>query len=228
MDHEINVLKKAGTWTTVSHPADQNVVGCKWVFRFKHKADSSIKKYKAQLVACSFMQIYRVDYSDTYSPIVKLSSFHMLLAMATHYDWEVEAFDFNTAYLNGELEDGKQIYMQQQLGYEQGSTGLVKKLHKALYGLKEAGRKWYNALKGILTDLEFHISAADPGVFYTHIRQDILMLAVHVDDCTMTGSSPKLIAKYKHKLNTCYALTNLGPISWLLSIKITHNHDMCC
>jgi hypothetical protein len=49
------------------------------------------------------MQIHGVDYFDTYSPIAKLSSFCMLLAMAMCYDWEVEAFDFNTAYLNGEL-----------------------------------------------------------------------------------------------------------------------------
>jgi hypothetical protein len=147
--------------------------------------------------------------------------------MAAHYDWEVEAFDFNAAYLNGELGDGKQIYMQQPLGYEQGSTGLVKKLCKALYGLKQVGCKWYDTLKGILTDLEFHVSAVDPGVFYTCIRQDILMLAVHVDDCAMTGSSPKLIAKYKRKLNACYALNDLSPISWLLGIKITCNRNAC-
>jgi hypothetical protein len=106
--------------------------------------------------------------------------------------------------------------MQQQPGYEQGSAGLVKKLCKVLYRLKQARRKWYNALKGILTDLEFCISAVDPGVFYMHIRQDILMLTVHVDNCAMTGSSPKLIAMYKRKLNAHYALTNLGPVlrSW--------------
>jgi hypothetical protein len=173
------------------------------------------------------MQIHGVDYFNTYSPIAKLSSFCMLLAMAMRYDWEVEAFNFNAAYLNGELGDDKQIYMQQPPGYKQGSTGSVKKLRKALYGLKQVGHKWYDALKGILIDLEFHVSAVDPGMFYVHIRQDILMLVVHIDDCTMTGSSPKLIAMYKCKLNAHYALTDLGPISWLLGIKITHNHDVC-
>jgi hypothetical protein len=147
------------------------------------------------------MQIRRVDYFNTYSPVVKLSSFCVLLAMAARYDWEVEAFNFNTAYLNGKLGDSEQIYMQQLPGYKQGSAVSVKKLRKALYGLKQAGHKWYNTLKGILTNLEFSISTVDPGMFYARIRQDILMLTVHVNDCTMTSSSPKLIAKYKHKLN---------------------------
>jgi hypothetical protein len=227
MDCKIDALETAGTWTTVPRPTDKNVVGCKWVFRLKCKADGSIEKYKAWLVVRGFMQIHGVDYFDTYSPVAKLSSFRMLLAMAARYDWEVEAFYFNAAYLNGKLGDGKQIYMQQLPGYEQGSAGLVKKLRKALYRLKQAGHKWYDALKGILTDLEFRVSAADPGVFYVRIRQDTLMLAVHVDDCAMTSSSPKLIAKYKRKLNARYALTDLGPISWLLGIKITCNRDAC-
>jgi hypothetical protein len=51
----------------------------------------------------------------------------------------------------------------------------------------------------------------------------VLILAVHVDDCMFTGSSNKLITLYKHKLNACYALTDLGPIHWLLGIKITHD-----
>jgi Reverse transcriptase (RNA-dependent DNA polymerase) len=226
MDHKIDLLKKAGTWTIVPCLADKNVVRCKWVFRLKHKANSSIKKYKAWLIACGFTQVHRVDYFDTYSPVAKLSSFCMLLAMAVHFDWEVEAFDFNAAYLNRELGDGKEIYMQQLPGYEQGSTGSVKKLCKALYRLKQAGHKWYNTLTHILADLEFCISTADPGVFYTCIGDDILMLAVHVDDCAMTGSSPKLITTYKWKLNAHYALTELGPISWLLGIKVTHNCNM--
>ena len=56
---------------------------------------------------------------------------------------------------------------------------------------------------------------------------NILILAVHVDDCILTGSSKRLITHYKKKLNACHALTDLGLIHWLLGIKITHNHAMC-
>jgi len=76
-----------------------------------------------------------------------------------------------------------------------------------------------------VTDLGFWVTGADPGVFIAHIKKHILVLAVHVDDCMMTGSSPKLIVAYKGKLHKRYALTDLRPVSWLLSIQITHDRE---
>ncbi len=74
MDCEMATLEHAGTWQTVQCLHNKNVVGSKWVFHIKHKADGSIDKYKACLVAQGFTQIYGVDYFDTYSPVTKLSS----------------------------------------------------------------------------------------------------------------------------------------------------------
>ena len=107
-------------------------------------------------------------------------------------------------------------------GYD-SDAGFVKRLQKSLYGLKQAGQKWYDALSRALANLGFSISQADPGVFFTCIGKDILILAVHVDDCIFTGSSAGLVVQYKTKINACYALTDLGPVHWLLGIKITRN-----
>ena len=82
MDHEITTLKEAHTWITVPRPANKNIVGSKWVFRIKRKANRSIEKYKACLVAQGFTQKFGVDYFDTFSPIAQLSSFCAILAMA--------------------------------------------------------------------------------------------------------------------------------------------------
>ncbi len=114
--------------------------------------------------------------------------------------------------------------MQEPPGYE--SLGeFVKLLLKAIYGLKQAAVKWYHVLRKALIDLGFHVSSADPGVFYTWIGEHLLVLAVHVDDCGMTGNSPKLIALYKRKLNNHHTLTELGPVNWLLGIKVTRNRN---
>jgi reverse transcriptase-like protein len=75
-------------------------------------------------------------------------------------------------------------------------------------------------LSHALASLRFCITKADPGVFYIHMDEHVLVLAVHVDDCIFTGSSKELIALYKQKLNDCYALTDLGPVHWLLGIKV--------
>jgi len=221
MDHEIGSLEHASTWTTVPHWHGKNVVRCKWVFRLKRKADSSIDKYKACLVTGGFTQIYGVDYYDTYSPVMLLASFCFILAIAMRNGWEVEAFDFNLAYLNGELDADEEIYMQELPGYKTGKVDVVKWLLKALYGLKQARCKWYYMLHMAITDLGFWVTRADPRVFIMHIKRHMLVLVVHVDDCTMTESSPKLIAVYKGKLHKQYALTDLRPMSWLLSIQVT-------
>jgi len=126
MDCKIVLLKHTGTWTTILCPHGKNVVVCKWVFRLKRKADSSIDKYKAHLVARGFTQIYGIDYYNTYSLVTQLASFHFILVIAMCNDWEVEAFDFNSAYLNGELDADEEIYMQELLGYETGEVDMVK------------------------------------------------------------------------------------------------------
>jgi hypothetical protein len=86
---------------------------------------------------------------------------------------------------------------------------------------KQAGRKWYDTLCHALEELNFSVNDADPGVFSACDGEDITILTIHVDDCLITGSSPDLIADYKQKLNSRYSLTDLGPVHWLLGIKIT-------
>jgi len=226
MAREIATLEQAGTWTPVPRPPGRNIVGSKWVFRIKRNADGSIEKYKARVVARRFTQVFGQDYYDTFSPVAKLASFRAVLALAACNDWEIETFDFNSAYLNGELEEDEEIYMQPPPGYEgQGGEDIVLRLQKSLYGLKQAGRKWYDALARALADLGFCTTQADPGVFYLRNEGHICILVVHVDDCVFTGSSAELISDYKSKFNDRYALTDLGPISWLLGIKVTRDRD---
>jgi hypothetical protein len=75
--------------------------------------------------------------------------------------------------------------------------------------------------------LGFKKSEADAAVFYIHTGKDILILAIHVDDCTMTGSSDDLIQSYKLKIKSKYDFTDLRPIYWLLNIKITQDCENC-
>jgi hypothetical protein len=80
MGSEIDMLWCMGTWETVLHLTGKNIIGCKWVYHIKWKADSSVNKYKAQLVACRFTQIYGVNYFNTFSPVAKLASICTILA----------------------------------------------------------------------------------------------------------------------------------------------------
>jgi hypothetical protein len=85
-------------------------------------------------------------------------------------------------------------------------------------------RKWYNTLCRTLTKLGLKRAEADFGVFYAHIGGDIILLAIHVNDCVLTGSNVALLTEFKQKVSAIYKLTDLGPISWLLGIKVTRDH----
>jgi transposase InsO family protein len=218
---ELANLKEAGTWEVVERPQNINVVDSKWVFRMKKDAKGNVIKWKARLVARGFTQIYGVDYFETFAPVARLASIRTILAIAARNDWEIDMFDFHSAYLNGILDDGEDIYMEQPPHYETvDRSRYVVKLRKALYGLKQAGRKWYDTLCNSLAELGFKKSMADPAVFYAHVGNEIVILFIHVDDSTITGSSIDLIKEFRARIAQRFEITDLGSISWLLGLAI--------
>ena len=96
------------------------------------KADGSIDKYKARLVIKGFRQKEGLDYFDTYSPVTRITSIRLVLAIAALRNLEVHQMDVKTAFLNGDLEE--EIYMEQPEGFSApGQEGKVCKLVKSLY-----------------------------------------------------------------------------------------------
>ena len=101
----------------------------------------------------------------------------------------------------------------------------VAHLNKALYGLKQDGRTWYKTLCHTLEKLGFKHAEYDHGVFYSRTSAGTIILAIHVDDCTITGTSQALLDEHKTRINKCYPMTDLGPISWLLDIQVTRHRE---
>ena len=156
--------------------------------------------------------------------MAKLTSIRLLLAIAAQNQWLIDMFDFHSAFLNGQLDSDEEVFMEQPQGHEESDRKwYVCKLFKSLYGLKQAGRKWYDTLCKALADIGFKQCEADPAVFYIHQNDNIIVLACHVDDCTITGNSQDLIQSYKDELKNKYSLTDLGAVNWLLGIKITRD-----
>lgn len=219
---ELDSLTSNGTWHLVERPTSGNVVDSKWVLRIKKNSAGEVDKYKARLVARGFTQIYGVDYYKMFAPVAKLSSFRLILAIAARNGWPADSFDFNSAYLNSKLDED--VYLEQPPDHAIADRRkYVLKLDKALYGLKQGGRKWYETLCVALADLGFKRAEADYGVFFKHEGPHLIILAIHVDDCLITGDSRLLLDTYKHCIGQKYRLTDLGPVSWLLGIKVSRD-----
>lgn len=89
MDKEFTALMYNKTWHLVSPVQGKNVIDCKWVYKIKRKSDGSIDRYKARLVAKGFKQRYRIDYEDTFSPVVKAATIRLILSIAVSNGWSL-------------------------------------------------------------------------------------------------------------------------------------------
>ena len=136
MKEEIDALIKNKTWDLVELPKNRRVVGCKWIYKLKKGADNVITKYKARLVAKGFSQEAGIDFHEIFSPVVKIVSIRMVLALVALHNLELEQLDVKTAFLHGDLDE--EIYMEQPEGFVQDrNKRFVCKLKKSLYGLKQ-------------------------------------------------------------------------------------------
>jgi histone deacetylase 1/2 len=142
MESEIIALHANNTWSLVPYEPSMNVVGCRWVYKIKRRADGTIEHYKARWVARGFSQQEGIDYLETFSLVVKPTTVRLVLAIAVSNCWQIRQLDVHNAFLNGSLQEV--VYMQQPMGFVDPALPThVCRLHKSLYCLKQAPRAWY-------------------------------------------------------------------------------------
>ncbi|KAK9078295.1 hypothetical protein SSX86_002352 [Deinandra increscens subsp. villosa] len=146
---ELQALHKNNTWLLVPRPPNRNIVGSKWLFRTKYRSDGSIERRKARLVAQGYSQIPGLDFTHTFSPVVKAATIRIVLTLAVINSWPMHQLDVNNAFLHGNLDES--IFMEQPPGFiDNKYPNHVCKLNKALYGLKQAPRAWFKRLSVFL------------------------------------------------------------------------------
>ncbi|KAI3785937.1 hypothetical protein L1987_45063 [Smallanthus sonchifolius] len=221
MVDEIEALQQNHTWTLVPRPSSSNIVGSKWVFRIKYHSDGTIERYKARLVAQGFTQIPGLDYSHTFSPVVKASTIRIVLSLAVLNNWKLHQLDVKNAFLNGNLNET--VFMEQPPGFTNPQyPNHVCKLSKALYGLKQAPRAWFQRLSTFLLSYGFECSRADTSLFVLRKDSCIMYLLVYVDDLILAGNDENVIHTFISHLHHEFAIKDLGDLSYFLGLEVVY------
>ncbi|KAE9592424.1 putative RNA-directed DNA polymerase [Lupinus albus] len=219
MKNELQALAINDTWSLVELPEDKHLIGCKWVYKTKYHADGSLERHKARLVAKGYTQMEGVDYSNTFSHVVKITTIRVVLALAAAKTWHLEQLDINNAFLHGDLHE--EVYMVPPPGLSLPQPNLVCKLHKSLYGLKQASREWHTTLSAKLISLGYSHSQADQALFTKGTPTSFTAILVYVDDLVLIGNNLVELKHVKHVLHQCFRIKDLGPLRYFLGLEIS-------
>ena len=157
MDDEIQALKKNDTWDLVPRPINHNMVGCRWIFKTKLHANGSIERHKARLVVKGFSQIHGLDFDDTFSPMVRPATIWIILSIAVTSGLPLHQLDVKNVFFHGHLSE--EVYMEQPPCYiDPQFPQHVCHLKRALYGLKQVPRAWFQRFNSFFMKLGFILS----------------------------------------------------------------------
>uniref|UniRef100_A0AAV1V300 Integrase catalytic domain-containing protein n=1 Tax=Peronospora matthiolae TaxID=2874970 RepID=A0AAV1V300_9STRA len=220
---ELESMRLCGVFRAAKLPNGQRAIGTKWVFKIKRKADGSIEKYKARLVAKGFRQKYGIDYTETFSPVVKYVTLRMVIAISKHFGWPIDQLDVVTAFLYGVMKE--QVFCVIPEGVELDSTFDCLELVKSIYGLKQASRVWNETFDEYVCSIGFQVSDFDPCLYIKTSDGHCVFILVYVDDVLVTGSSLELIAQTKNDLKTRLEMTDSGKCAFVLGIELLDGED---
>jgi len=202
-------------------PDGYTQVGNRWVFVRKRNEVGTIIRYKARLVAQGFSQRPGYDFDNTYSPVMDIISYRYLIALAVHFEMQLQLMDVVAAYLYGTIDE--EIYMQVPDGLKSLKTNNFKspvvRILRSLYGLKQSGRCWYLCLKEFLIKIGFTTTTTCPCIFIQANNSGTCIIAVYVDDLNIIGKG-NIIDETKYKLSHEFKMKDLGETKICIGIQI--------
>lgn len=216
MKEELAALEDNETWRLVHPPTNCHVLSGRWVYKLKRGPHGEVIRHKARWVVRGFEQVEGLDYVETFASVVKPMSYKALFAMAAAQDLEIEQMDVTTAFLYGKVNE--EIYVEQPTGLDDG-TRRVCRLNRALYGLRQAPRIWYETIAKFFEEQGLRCIDADYSVF----TDGTTYVALYVDDLLIIGPLIDTINKLKKALSHRFKMVDLGPCHYYLGMEITRD-----
>ena len=200
---ELKAMYHHRVWEYVSlseHVNYADAISSQMFLKEKTDASNNFEELKARIIGHGNLQEIDPSKGGTSSPTISLTTVLAGLSIAAKdLTAEIAVFDVKNAYLNAFLKDpeGQLLFLPKDVvsimihddptlqRFVRPDGRILVRLRKALYGLKTAGRDWFEEVKGKLLSFGYKQSAVDPCLF---LGEDI-QIYVYVDDFLTIGKS---------------------------------------
>ncbi|GJV00667.1 putative ribonuclease H-like domain-containing protein [Tanacetum coccineum] len=224
MQEELLQFKLQQVWTLVDLPHGKRAIGTKWVYRNKKDERGIVIRNKARLVAQGYTQEEGIDYDEVFAPVARIEAIRLFLAYASFKDFVVYQMDVKSAFLYGKIEE--EVYVCQPPGFEDPEfPDRVYKVEKALYGLHQAPRAWYETLSTYLLDNGFQRGQIDKTLFIKRVKSDILLVQVYVDDIIFGSTKKMLCTEFEKLMHKKFQMSSMGELTFFLGLQVTQKDD---
>ncbi|GKE38669.1 putative ribonuclease H-like domain-containing protein, partial [Tanacetum coccineum] len=211
-------------WTLVDLPHGKKAIGTKWVYRNKKDERGIVIKNKARLVAQGYTKEKGIDYDEVFAPVARIEALRLFLAYASFKDFVVYQMDVKSAFLYEKIKE--EVYVCQPPGFEDPNfTDRVYKVEKALYGLHQAPKAWYETLLTYLLDNRFQRGKIDKTLFIRRDKSDILLVQVYVDDIIFSSTKKSLCTEFEKIMHKKFQMSSMGELRFFLGLQVQQKED---
>ncbi|GJV29978.1 putative ribonuclease H-like domain-containing protein [Tanacetum coccineum] len=163
-------------------------------------------------------------YDEVFAPVARIEAIRLFLAYASFMNFVVYQMDVKSAFLYGKIEE--EVYVCQPLGFEDPEfPDRVYKVEKALYGLHQAPRAWYETLSTYLLDNGFQRGQIDKTLFIKRVKGDILLVQVYVDDIIFGSTKKELCTEFEKLMHKKFQMSSMGELTFFLGLQVMQKED---
>ncbi|GJW26387.1 putative ribonuclease H-like domain-containing protein [Tanacetum coccineum] len=183
-------------WILVDLPSGKKEIGTKRVFKNKRDERSIVVKNKARLVAQGFRQVEGIDYDEVFAHVAKIEAIRLFLAFASYMGFTVYQMDVK-------------IY----------------KVIKALYGLHQAPKAWYETLSSFLMENGFRRGTIDKTLFIKNNKSDIMLVQVYVGDIIFGSTKKSMCKEFEDCMHKRFQMSSMGELTFFLGLQVKQQPD---
>ncbi|GJZ40657.1 retrovirus-related pol polyprotein from transposon TNT 1-94 [Tanacetum coccineum] len=205
-------------------PNEKRAIRTKWVFRNKKGERGIVIKNKARLVSQGYTQEEGIDYDEVFAPVSRIEAIRLFLAYALFKDFVVYQMDVKSAFLYGKIKE--EVHVCQPPGFEDPDfPDKVYKVEKALYGLHQALRAWYETLSTYLLDNGFQRGKIDKTLFIKRNKSNILLVQVYVDDIIFGSTKKKMCIEFEKMMHKKFQMSSIRELTFFLGLQVKQKED---